>query len=40
MEELIRYLFAGIGIGSLVMGLWALYCIDRVKKERNRRGGS
>ena len=34
MEEAIRYLFAGIGIGSLIMGLWALYCIDRIKRGR------
>jgi hypothetical protein len=32
MNEGIRYLFVGIGIGTLVMGLWTLYCLAQFSK--------
>ena len=32
MEEVIRYLSIGIGIGTLVMGLWCIYCISQFGK--------
>jgi len=32
MQEAIRYVAAGVGIGVLVMGLWCLYAIVEVRK--------
>jgi hypothetical protein len=35
MEEAIRYLFAGMGIGFAIASLIAIFCISRAyKKER------
>ena len=36
--EIIRYLGAGIGIGFLLCGLWAIYCIDQFKKKEKKGG--
>ena len=38
MNDAIRYIFVGIGIGTLVMGLWVLYCLAQFsKKEKGMR---
>lgn len=34
MNEGIRYVFVGIGIGTAVMGLWLLYCLWRFEERR------
>ena len=35
MQEAIRYIFVGIGIGVAAFGLWALYCISQFSKRGN-----
>ncbi len=36
MNEGIKYLFLGIGIGSLVMGLWCVFCVWLVIDKRGK----
>ena len=33
MQDAIKYLFLGLGVGTAVMGLWALYCISQFGKK-------